>query len=378
MRTNVSSNSPTQPTMNKHKLMRMSRQALKKRSLKPIKFLWALSVLMLLWCAAVGTVSASYVEDIVAALGLNQEQLRSLNEGEIVAFEVAEATQKELAVGLSVYLAAPPEKLIVFFKRGDLATVDPDVVTYQEIAQKSDANPFKEFMFTPDQLDEARNLLTVTAGDRFNLSAEEIKSFAALKKNSADWNEVDLVAAVSRHYQQILLNRLQEYRKRGLAGIAPYAREKIETNPAEELRIAASSSKLLTQFSPILQKFWLNYPAPLPLGTEEHFFWINRKVDDRPTAILSHRILHSSDTAAVIITRQFFVGHSYNSSHLIVGCLPYRDGSIVIYTHRTSTDQVTGLGKKLKHNIGREQMKKQMMINLNGLRSAVQSSSSGK
>lgn len=341
--------------------------------IKPANLIAALSLWMLFGSAAIGATSSSDFDDIVTTLKFDQDQLTSLNKGEIVAFEVAEASKKELAVGLSVYLAAPPEKLVAFFKQGDLATIDPDVVTYREIMQ-SDTNPFKEFIFTPDQRDEARNLLMVTAGEQFNLSAEEIKSFAALQKDSADWNETDLIAAVSRHYQQILLQRLQAYRKRGLTGIAPYARNEAEANPAEELRIAATGSKLLAHFSPALQQFWLNYPAPLPPHTEERFFWLNRQVDSRPAAILSHRALFSSGTASVIITRQFFVGHSYNSSHLIVGCLPYRDGSIVFYTHRTSTDQVTGLGNHLKRSIGREQMKDQMMVNLNGLRSAIQSS----
>ncbi|MCW5617965.1 MAG: hypothetical protein KIS65_01945, partial [Nitrosomonas sp.] len=94
-------------------------------------------------------------------------------------------------------------------------------------------------------------------------------------------------------------------------------------------------------------------------------------VDDRPTAILSHRIMMASDTASVIATRQFYVGHSYNSSHLIVGCLPYRDGSVVFYTHRTSTDQVAGLGNTLKRSIGREHKKERMIQNLEGLRTAV-------
>lgn len=329
---------------------------------------------MLLWSATISATLASNVEDIVTALKLNQDQLASLKEGEIVAFEVAEATKKELAVGLSVYLAVPPAKLIAFFRQGDLAMVDPDVVAYREITRNSDSNPFKEFMFTPDQIDEARHLLSVAAGDVFNLSADEIKSFAILKKDSADWNEADLIAAVSRQYRQILLQRLQEYRKRGLAGIAPYAREKADANPAEELRIAADNSQLLAYFPPAVREAWLNYPAPLPTDIEEHFFWLNRIVDDRPTTILNHRMLHSSDTASIIITRQFFVGHSYNSSHLIIGCLPYRDGSLVFYTHRTSTDQVTGLGKKLKRSMGREQMKQELIVNLNGLRSAVQSS----
>jgi hypothetical protein len=337
--------------------------------MKPVNFLPALLLSLLLGSGA----AYSSVDGIITAFKFDQDQLDSLNKGEIVAFEVDEASKKELAVGLSVYLAAPPEKLVAFFKQGDLATIDPDVVIYRQIVE-SDTNPFKDFMFTPEQSDEARDLLTVTTGGRFNLSAGEIKSFAALQKDSAGWSEADLIAAVSRHYQQILLQRLEAYRKRGLAGIAPYAREATESNPADELRSAAAGSQLLTHFSPALQQFWLNYPAPLPPRAEERFFWLNREVDGRPAAILSHRALLSSSTASVIITRQFFVGHSYNSSHLIVGCLPYRDGSIVFYTHRTSTDQVTGLGNRLKRSIGRERMKDQMMVNLNGLRSAIQSS----
>ncbi len=327
------------------------------------------------WFFVTSAVCNSKLENIETVLKLDQSQVTALHEGKIVSFNVAEETQKELAVGLVMHLPAPPAKLITFFKQSDLAMVDPDVVKYHEIAQ-NDTNPFKEFMFTPDQHDEVRNLLKVKAGDRYNLSADEIKSFADLKKKSTDLNEADVIESVSVQYQKILLQRFQKYQKHGLSGVASYARKKIESNPAEELRIAAENSKLLNSFSPNLQKFWVNYPAPLPPGTEEHFSWFNRKVSDRPTAILSHRVLFSSDTGPLILTRQFFVGHTYNSSQLILGCLPYRNGSLVFYTHRTSTDLVTGLGNKLKHDAGREQMKKQMMINLNGLRSAVQSSSS--
>lgn len=227
-------------------------------------------------------------------------------------------------------------------------------------------------------MDEARNLLEVTANDEFNLSAEEIKSFTVLKNKLAKKRDIDLITAVTKHYQKILLNRLQEYQIRGLAGVESYARKEMAANPAEELRIAASSSKLLNSFSSDLQKLWLNYPTPLPTGTEEYYSWFNRNIDDRPTAIISHRLLFSSDTGSVILSRQFYVGHTYNSSQFILSCLPYRHGSIVFYTHQVSTDRVTGVGKKIKHSMGRKQMKKQMIVNLNGLRSRIQSSSSEK
>lgn len=231
--------------------------------------------LFLTWFA-IDSISASKVEDIVTALDFDQDQLAKLQRGEIVVYEVAEATQKELAVGLSMYLDVSPAKLVTFFKRGDLTMVDPDVISFQEIAE-NDTDPFKEFIFTPAQADEARDLLMVKPGNRFNLSSEEIKSFEALRKNSAGWSEKNLINAVSEHYQQILLQRLQKYRKQGLAGIAPYARKKNEVNPAEELRIAARNSKLFAPFPTELRESWLNYPPQLPPEPKSVFFGLIEK-----------------------------------------------------------------------------------------------------
>ena len=311
------------------------------------------------------------VNAIIATFRLDEEQIAALDQGEIVSFDVAEATQKELALGLAMYLAAPPAKLVEFFKDGDLAMIDPDVRQYGAIAPESASSAFTGFVFSPDQIDEVNDLLNAEADDQFNLSAAEIRKFAALRKNHPVDDDTALAALVSQQYQQLLLQRWQAYREKGLNGIAPYARADGESSPTEELRQAALSSKLLAHFSPNLATAWLNYPAPLPAGTLEHFFWLNNLVDDRPTAILSHRIMLTSDTASVIVTRQFYVGHSYNSSHLIVGCLPYRDGSVIFYTHRTSTDQITGLGHALKRSIGREHKKERMTQNLEGLRAAV-------
>jgi len=311
------------------------------------------------------------VNAIIATFQLDEEQIAALDQGEIVSFGVKEATQKELALGLAMYLAAPPAKLVEFFNSGDLAMIDPDVREYGVIAPESAGSAFTGFVFSPDQIDEVNDLFNAEADDRFNLSAAEIKNFAALRESHPADDDAALVAIVSQQYQQLLLQRWQAYREKGLNGIAPYARADGESSPAEELRQAALSSKLLAHFSPDLSTVWLNYPAPLPAGTLEHFFWLNNTVDDRPTAILNHRIMLTSDAASVIITRQFYVGHSYNSSHLIVGCLPYRNGSVIFYTHRTSTDQITGLGHALKRSIGREHQKERMIQNLEGLRAAV-------
>ncbi len=338
------------------------------------KFTWFLLVSLILPSITTSATPLPIAKDIITSLALTQDQVAKLDRGEIVALKIGEATEKELAISLGIYLPLAPAKLVAYFKSGALASIDPDTIERGDMQPNSDVDVFKRFTFSSKQGDEAEGLLDAAANDKFNLSTDEIGGFVPLKTKLAAADNTALIAGVTQHYREILLQRWQAYRKGGLPGIAPYARrDGPEASPAKELRAATVSSKFLARYYPDLYNAWLNYPAELPAGAEEQFYWLNRKVENRPTAILGHRVLQTSDAGSVILSRQFFVGHSYNSSQLTAGCLPYRNGSIVFYTHRTSTDQVAGMGSSLKHSIGREQMKEQMVKNLERIRSASQS-----
>lgn len=110
----------------------------------------------------------------------------------------------------------------------------------------------------------------------------------------------------------------------------------------------------------------------MPSGAEEKFFWRNREVQSRPTAILVHRVmLNAGGAGAVILARQFYAGQAYNSNQLMISCLPYLDGSLVFYANRTFTDQVAGAGGSLKHSIGDEQERGEIVKLLKTLRKAL-------
>lgn len=324
--------------------------------------------------ALVGTTSAfaanePSMQEVLGKLGIEQEKLADLEKGETVAFDVEEKTEKEMAAGVAVYLPAPPSKLIAFVKKGDLASIDTDVVAQGMIPAGASQDAFKGFGFSAKQKKEAENFLSAEPGDEFNLSTEEINAIKALKADDAKAPS----DVASQAYRNVLMQRVETYRKNGLAGIAPYSRDGEAADPAAELRNATVNSKLLASYFPELQKAWLNYPAALPSGTEEAFFGLNRKVEKRPTPILGHRVLLTTGSGAVILARQFYVGHSYNSNQLSVICLPHRDGSLVFYANRTSTDQIAGMGSSLKHSIGREQMQAEIVKRLKNLRKLLKS-----
>jgi len=313
--------------------------------------------------AAVMQVSAAELPDaqeLGKILGIGQSELAGLEQGRTVSFEVAEDKENELAAGVVMYVPAAPSRIVQFIKKKGLATIDSDVVAQGVLPDQATADAFKGFVFKSDE--DARDFLEAKPGSQFNLSFEEFRSLRQAGGGKPD--------AAAQAYRKILLDRWQSYRKNGLKGIPTYDRGNgTEADPAGELRDAAKAGKVLARYFSDLYRAWLDYPAALPAAAEEQYFWLNRKVEGRPTAILGHRVMMSAGKMGeVILSRQFYVGHSYNSNQLSVACLPYRNGSLVFYANRNFTDQVAGMGSSLKHAIGRERMKEAVVDRLTSLR----------
>ncbi|MFM8332863.1 MAG: hypothetical protein ACKN9T_14360 [Candidatus Methylumidiphilus sp.] len=300
-------------------------------------------------------------EEVLARVGVPQDQIADLESGKAISWQFKENSEKELADGIAVYVAAPLAKVVGYIKKGNFAGLDTTLVAKGEIPDGATVAAFKAFSLSAE---EAQDLQEVEAGDKFNLSAEEIASFASLK--GADKN------AVTQRYREILLQRYQAYRQSGLAGVAQYARDGAPADPAAELRTATErGSELIKSYSADLYEVWLNYPQALPADVSERFFWQSRNVEDRPTAALGHRLTRIADDGALVLQRQYYVGHSYNSSQFVVGALPYHDGALVFYALRSSTDQVAGMGSGMKHSIGRDRMKAEMVKQLQRLRATL-------
>jgi len=262
---------------------------------------------------------------------------------------------------VAMYLPAKPAKVMGVIKNKNLLSIDGEITAERTIPTQATVEAFKGFGFKPGN-EEAANFLAAQPGSVFNLSTDEFRTLHSIASGGSD--------SASQAYRNILLQRWQAYQKNGLKGIASYDRGNgTEASPGGELRFATQDSKILSAYFPELYQAWLNYPVALPNGTEETFIWRNRQVEGRPTAILVHRIIYSAQTGELILSRQFYAGHSYNSNQLVIACLPYLDGSLVFYANRTFTDQVAGFGSGLKHSIGQKQAKSEITKLLKNLHS---------
>lgn len=295
---------------------------------------------------------------------ISPTQIEQLERGEIVSYEVSETSKKELGIGLAMVIPVALPKIVAYIKQGNLTDTESDLIASGPLVATSDFSSFQQFGFSKKQIVEAKSFLNASPGHAFNLSKQEFESLKSSQIDQRDADNETLLKIANQKYREFLLQRFMTYLKSGLSGIAAYDRQNSSVDPGGELRTDVINSKAWAKYFPELQQAWLNYPAVLPANTNEQFIWLNRSVEDRPTAILTHRLIAVNDKGGIVLSRQFYVGHSYNSSHVVTGGLPYKDGTLVFYSIRSSTDQVAGMGSSLKHSIGRAKMKKEMIKRL--------------
>ena len=320
---------------------------------------------------AVAAVTPS-VDELLTYLHIDKAERENLLRGKSLSTEVAEGAETELGVGVVMFMPAPVEKLVNFVRSGKMFATDHDVIAVGELKESAEAADFSGIVFTPEQAKEAASLLEVGPGMRFNLSGDEIETFRALKKVVKDKNMIP--AAAAQAYQHLLLQRYRAYRQGGLPAIAPYDRDGGRVSrPGDELLKALQESLLLAEHFPEIHQIIHDYPQQQPNDVIHRFFWMNQKVENRPTFMLTHRLSVIRPEGALMAERQFYVGHSYNSLFVLAGCLPMEDGTVVLYSNHTSTDQVAGFGSALRHSIGRSQMRDEIVKNFEQIRRELQS-----
>jgi hypothetical protein len=290
-------------------------------------------------------------EEALERLQISADQRRRLLRNEVVSYPVNESGERELAVGLAIFVSAPLDHVAEYLSAGDLLAHDATISAHGLV---SDLTKREEL-----PADEADGLLDAAPGTRFNLSAAEIDALRALRTPS-DRSGAAAQQAADR-YRTLLRDRWQAYERGGLGAMAPYARAGgAVTDPAAQLRLAAPDAERIVRYGPQLADALARYPAAQPAGIVNRVHWIKRRVQRRPQLSLLHQMVLRGPDVVVHVERYFYVGHSYNAAQIITGAFAYGSGAVVFATCRFSTDEVLGLGNQLKRSVGRSQLRDEM------------------
>lgn len=315
----------------------------------------------LLVCLAVGAPAGAEtklppVEDVLRDMKFTADDLQKAKGGKIVEKSFSEGSERELSLGFTLLAKAKPEDVAKLYQEArDLETVKV-LTAHGKISGEGTLEDFAKAVLQPNPEKEARRYLDAEPGDTLNLDEKEIAAFRALK--SASKGKDVPVKEVEQLIRQQLLARLQAYRAKGLAGLTPYQRGRsVQLSAGDELRLSTKQSTYLAKYLPALHDVLMNYPAAKEKVKkekfEESFYWYNLNLFDRPTFVLTHRVAMLVDYAYVAVERQFYTSHDYNSMQQNVAAIQTKDGTLLLYVGRVSTDQVAGFTSAAAHPAAR-------------------------
>jgi hypothetical protein len=283
---------------------------------------------------------------LLADLGLKPDEITQVQRGGLLNHSVAPASERELVAGFVFQVAVSPSDLVKQARKDLLDRLDPSVISFAMVPVPASLADFAKLELEPETQKRVQAYLNARPGEDLNLSPDEIAAFRALGSGAAP-------GAVEEQVRKDLLARLQAYRARGLAGIAPYARAHgQQRSPADELRTATEASRNLARYAPAAYRYLLFYPEEKPEGAEEVFHWTQFEGHGVPTLSLTHVLLVPDGDAWIAAQREFYVSTGYNVEQAVAAFLPTSGGTVVVYVNRTSTDQVTGFGGDMKRKIG--------------------------
>ena len=318
------------------------------------------------------------LKGLIVHLGFSRSDLDELLDGEVIQLDedLKEGSKKEMAVSVAVILPASLDKAVKILRGGRSFEIDSAVLEYGKVGAPAGEADFARLGYTPSEWEEVESLLEVEGGSAFNFSGEEIERFQRLARRlhgRSPKKDASVRQAANALLRAVLLERCLAYQEGGIAKLAPYDRgDEGQTRPSRELRAALredlTQDARLTKLARGFLEALVHYPDPLPEGYESEFFWTKLDVDDRPCFTLTHRMFRNDTRGALVADRQFYVGHSYNSSHVVMGAFPTEHGTLVFYRNRTSTDQVAGRVGRAKKALGRRRLRNTIVDYLESVR----------
>jgi hypothetical protein len=318
------------------------------KTMRRTTILQALGLLALLGSTTVLRATAAWAADpkaLLAEFGFPADSADEVMAGKFVDRGLPTTNDRDLNVGVAFLVRQTPEEVTRKLREESLLLrADPAQIAFGELEGQGSFDQLAGLKLTPKQL---AAYAAASVGSDLNLSSEEIAGLTAAGKDAAS-----LQKAVTGQ----LLTRYRAYRARGLDGIAPYDRGGSKSDPAADLRsdnaAARKAGRLPKGFYDLLD----NHPKSALADLQEKFRWSQFTAHGEDTVALVHSMMGTVDGHLVAVQRQFYVSTGYNVEQAIVGFLPVDQGTLVIYTNHTSTDQVSGFGGGTKRSIGRKLM----------------------
>jgi len=309
---------------------------------KPINWLCVLSLAVIFAPnSARAETWAGLLSDVLGYLNMDRAHLRDkLHSGEIIYAGMPEHEDlpEQLAVGGTLMLIPKPsgQEIVQKFLNAEGLTKHAGSETLA-IFQEDSSAPFGSASLPTT---EWAAITSPSASETFNLSAAEAQM---LQKNVHQFKQA---------YEALLYGRFRSYYHEGLAGIRPYERPRKTDDPSLEIRTALAGFTFLDKHFPTLRESILGKPVA-SIDQEQFFLLHESEINNKPMHMLSRQIFEITGDWGIGADLQFYATHGLNAGFVLMGVVPYQQGSLVFALFHVFTNEVLGFGSSLKKRVGR-------------------------
>lgn len=295
--------------------------------------------------------------------GFSAQEMQHILGGAVLSKALPEKSDRELAGVVALVFPKPIGELSSGLLEGQWLKDDKTIGPLR--MWKPEEPPgaaFAAMKLGANDRAEIARFLRASRDGTLNLADAEIARFRRLAAKPGNGGG-STARAVNGALQVVLEGRYDAYRKNGLRGIAPYAREgKEPASPGRSLALAIENS--IPPREAAFERALLRYPAEQAPTMEHRFFCYRQDIEGRPAFILSHRAAARDDRTALVAEVRYYVGHTYECRFIASDCVAVPGGTLLFYVNRTFTDRVAGIGSGLRHGIGRKRMLNDVTANL--------------
>lgn len=297
---------------------------------------------------------------VLQQVGFGSDDRAQVLAGSFVHRSLEPATPRDLGIAMAFLVRRPPSTLDRdIMEKGLFVRRDPDTIAMGDLSGQESVAACEALVLSPA---EQRLYRAAAPGEAINLSAEEIQKLASAEPGAT---------ALQRLVCELLFERYRAYRDRGLAGIAAYARSAGgETSVAADLRRISAAGPLGFLDAP-LHRFLLDFPQDPPAELTQRFRWTHYRARGEPTLILTHALARPLAKGFVLVQRQYYVNRGFNVEQAVASLLAVAEGTLVVYTNHTTTDQLDGLWGAAKRTIGEKLMVERLQTLFGRMRAAV-------
>lgn len=240
---------------------------------------------------------------------LDDKEIRDIENGKVVAKTVDTGEKPEVVLFGAVYVRAPIESFVDWFQDLDRFSESDSYLAFGRFSDPPQLSDVADLTLDEEDI---KALPKCEPGDcDIQMPTESMEKW----QREVDWASPQAADQVNALLRQGVLELVTRYKKGGNSELGVYQDKDYDLAVDETFETILSRVAGLSEYSPDLRTYLLEYPNAKLSNVEDSFRWEHVKFGLRPTIRVNHVIVYRPSGRAgvsyVVVDKQLYASHYF-------------------------------------------------------------------